>query len=277
MAMSAGTRERIVAAVSAGATFLATAQEFGVSRSAVAGVIGRLRRASIEEGAVKPLLPAFKPHPVKAWSEGDKAIVRQMWTEGENDPAIAKRLGRSSMSIASLRRTIGCMRPPTQTSRGEAWSAENDARMRELNGRGLTDAEIGLIMGRTAESVSKRRKRLGIAGHVPRWGDKAFREQRVRASRIVGEHFARKAETIPMPPHVDVWEAFETLRGCRFISGDPKADAMSFCNEPRNGASSYCAAHHGVVYGGPTFDEPAPARPMTRMQLRAHAYPEAAE
>ncbi len=277
MAMSAETRQRIVESVTGGATFLATAQAFGVSRSAVAGVIGRLRRASIEEGSVKPLLPAFKPHPVKAWSEDDKAIVRQMWTEGENDPAIAKRLGRSSMSIASLRRTIGCMRPPTQTSQGVAWSPDNDARMRELNAGGLTDAEIGLIMGRSAESVSKRRKRLGIAGHVPRWGDKAFREQRVRASRIAGEHFAKRAETIPMPPHVDVWEAFETLRGCRFISGDPKTNAMSFCNEPRKGASSYCAAHHGVVYGGPTFDEPAPARPMTRMQLRAHAYPEAAE
>jgi hypothetical protein len=51
---------------------------------------------------------------------------------------------------------------------------------------------------------------------------------------------------------------------------------MSFCNEPRKGSSSYCAAHHGVVYGGPTIDEPAPARPMTRMQLRASVVAEQA-
>ena len=109
------------------------------------------------------------------------------------------------------------------------WTPEEDTRLLELRGWGLSTRRIATALGRTPSSVENRAYRL-------RW--------RIEAETTAVEDKARERwRVVPrtVPP----------ARTCQYI-GDQGDDprGWSYCGRPCMEGRSYCAEHSAICYDG---------------------------
>jgi GcrA cell cycle regulator len=52
----------------------------------------------------------------------------------------------------------------------------------------------------------------------------------------------------PAPPRGKITIAKLYLHHCRWPFGDPRSPSFRYCGKPREGESSYCAAHNAIAY-----------------------------
>lgn len=91
-----------------------------------------------------------------------------------------------------------------------------------------TAREIGLLIGKTRNSVCGKVNRLGLSGK-PNVSGKALREPK---SPVVAA----------LPPPARRRTDWATTEGCQFLDGDPRE--RNFCGLPRHPDSPYCAEHY---------------------------------
>lgn len=119
----------------------------------------------------------------------------------------------------------------------------NPVRLRSLLiDQGMTYDQAAEALGTTRNVVSGRAKRLGI---VKGTGTGGIQRRTIHGRSVKKKRVAEQAEQPqprdPKEPH-----------GCRFIHGEvgQPGKSWSYCQaEPHKPGSSWCAHHHGIVYG----------------------------
>jgi GcrA cell cycle regulator len=169
---------------------------------------------------------------------------------------------------------------------GSIWSAESEARLKEMWSKGFTGSQIAAELGRTRNAVIGKVNRLGISdqkGFFTPSGPKplSLKPRNIRAREL---RAARKAGVAPPPIETTVKkvkrvEALKTevrvealkkitpdfsfpesrrvsiieLRNihCRFPLGDPAVDGFCYCGADRESLGPfqpYCAGHAAIAY-----------------------------
>lgn len=116
--------------------------------------------------------------------------------------------------------------PTTQNLRGRDWTPEENARLVELAGEGLSAVMIGEAMGRSKSAVLGRLFRLG----VPLQSSGAMKR-------------AARARPVQVPP-----EQVDRRTGCSYVIGDVADPDWRYCHKPVFKGSSWCETHYAKVF-----------------------------
>lgn len=134
------------------------------------------------------------------------------------------------------------------------WSPEQDARLRELWGNGLTASRIKELMGlRTRSQVIGRVHRLELAARptpIKPASELSRANSRKRAKQFKLAFPREAKETVPL--QVPVARTIPVKMGpvtkCQWIDGDPKHRDYCFCNKPTLAGYSWCEGHYLRVF-----------------------------
>lgn len=103
--------------------------------------------------------PEPEPEPQKRepkhWGEVEKDYLRKAYALGQSDVEIAADLGRTIDSISNMRRKLGLSGVGARR-----WTKDEDKRLKRLVAKGLTAAEIGKLMNRSADGVAGRKAKI---------------------------------------------------------------------------------------------------------------------
>lgn len=192
----------------------------------------------------------------RLWTAQEVAIFDKMTKQGKDHHAIAERLGRSHVSVmrksAELKRPVVAPKP-----RSDGWSAEQEARLKEMRQAGVSQADIASALGRTKNAVIGACYRLGITLPKPERlavakAPKPKAEPRVRVLSI-----RKTVERVPVPERPECltpgWNGFVTFfaleqHHCRWPIGNVGADDFKFCGARALDDRSYCAHHYHVAH-----------------------------
>lgn len=117
--------------------------------------------------SVKPRAPKQRTVPAAIrpdspqWPADTVARLRTMRARGLTAAEIAVVLGKTESAVA-----MKCARlhiPSTASLTAQAWTMEQDQRLRDMYGRGFTAIQIAKAMGRTLKSVYGQMYRLGLS------------------------------------------------------------------------------------------------------------------
>ena len=98
------------------------------------------------------------------WIAADDRVLRELYEAGVTLRAIGERLNRSEQAVSERRRVIGM---PTRPRIPE-WTPTEDALLRAAAGRGFPASAVAQHLGRPAEQVRRRTRRLVGARSAPR-------------------------------------------------------------------------------------------------------------
>jgi GcrA cell cycle regulator len=164
-------------------------------------------------------------------------VIAEALGEGFTRNAVIGMLRRMNvkLKIAPGRRAETIMTKPE-------WTAERVETIKSLWGTGLSAAQIASRLG---ASLS----RSAVLGKVHRLGLPRATEPRRTLGRpaVTSKPATPKAETPPAGLFLGVKMENLTRTHCRYPEGDPVID-ITFCGQPRDGASSYCAHHRKIVW-----------------------------
>ena len=133
-----------------------------------------------------------------------------------------------------------------------AWTAEQDAKMREMLTGGYSFAVIGNAVNRSRCAVAGRAMRLGLT-----------KDPIPKEPKNVPKPIAKPQQRITMPVFKKIQEVIKSEivangvsivdlehHHCRFVVGKGQDGLARYCGEPHKAGSSYCAEHHSIIYTG---------------------------
>ena len=121
----------------------AIARELGISKAAVFRQARRL---------------ALPPRRVNAWPRSRVATLRTLWRSGLSMAAIGRQLGVSGSRVFAKAHELGF--PPRSPRPQATWHPERVAKLRALQRKGLSLAEIGQGLGVSERAVECKIRRL---------------------------------------------------------------------------------------------------------------------
>lgn len=188
------------------------------------------------------------------WSAADIEILLEMRAAGESAPAIARRLGRTVGAVYAEAKKAGSTVMVRKT-----WTGEETAMLRELYGKGFSEALIAGKMNRTPCSVRARVELLGLAAEFAsrrpgesrpgdRPGDRHKEKRRPAHCRPAGH--ARRAH---VPGEHGSWSHAEMDMLAALSGTVTLKEAASRVGRPLSGVRAK-ARHLGVVFILPRKD-----------------------
>ena len=163
----------------------------------------------------------------RKWTEEEVATLKQMWTGGVRVPIIAETLGRTASATSVKAHDLGLekRRRPTTKRHGPdpTWTETEIDVLRMLWPKGYRAKTIGERIGKSANAVLAKARRLGLGEH-----DLSVRRNDRPITLVAGP--------IARPKH------------CQFPMGHPGDSDFAFCGAAVQQGSSYCPAHHSTCY-----------------------------
>lgn len=137
------------------------------------------------------------------------------------------------------------------------WADEDKKRLATLVGEGQTLGQIGVVLGRSRNSIAGMMNALGLKSQSGKvFSDKPI--NRKRKNTYTAKEFLAEAkqEAKPMPALTIVrpQEATKDPYGsstCQWPIGHPNAEEFRFCGDARTQGKPYCQAHCDIAYRKP--------------------------
>ena len=121
-----------------------------------------------------------------------------------------------------------------------AWTQSEDDKIKELLQRGNSFGVIGKVLNRTRNSVIGRAHRLGLAKFVP---EEKLAEIEAKEEAIIKAPQKVEEPIVEGPTIVELSHS-----QCLFSVGRNRNGELTFCGEPIQINSRYCADHHRIAY-----------------------------
>lgn len=160
---------------------------------------------------------------LRTWSMEQEALLRELFPQGKHEwlrQQINARTGGSfsKNAIIGKCRKLGLVKNPNKTIEGRKRAAEQRRK--------------------TGDIFGSIRKSITGSAHIPRGPVP-------KAAKLLVKHFDRYASD----SHLGVSFFDLEPQHCRFPKGD--GIAATYCGQPVQGESSYCAHHHALCYTKP--------------------------
>ena len=125
-----------------------------MSNAAIAGELG-VSKGAVFRQARRLALP---PRRLNAWPRSRVATLRALWRRGLSMAAIGRQLGLSGSRVFAKVHELGF--PPRSPRPHATWHADRVAKLRALQRKGLSLAEIGHGLGVSKRAVACKLSRL---------------------------------------------------------------------------------------------------------------------
>lgn len=243
--------ERLVAlclAIEAGATRIALAAKFGVTKNAISGKSHRLVVAGVLRSGVNPAV----------WAPDDPR--RSNVPTGRGIPPVDGPTLPPLPSDAAALRVSGPIPSPEGVS--PAWPADAIATLRRLRDEHKTDPEIGEFFGKSKNAIRNKARRLGLPVNPLPGSAGRPRSATPAPKRLTPAALNRPLRTVPKPRPVgaspDVREIPRVPRytppverhgrvvECSWPIGEPGTRDFRFCDQPSERGCSYCEEHNRI-------------------------------
>jgi hypothetical protein len=126
------------------------------------------------------------------------------------------------------------------------WSAEDDARVKELIGAGKSFNEVAITLGKTRNAIAGRAQRLGLCNPTPR----LHAPKKARLHPLAVNSNTPKSSNAPAPeiPVTDGEFLFDLrINQCRWPVGE-RNGAQTFCGAECKPGRAWCDGHHLRAY-----------------------------
>ena len=99
---------------------------------------------------------------VTIWTPAEDAQLIDLRAINTNMTDIARVMGRRLPSVKARVARLGLSRSTNHGTNPYAWTAKQDIALREMFAAGMTDPDMGRVLGRNAKAISRRRRGLGL-------------------------------------------------------------------------------------------------------------------
>ncbi len=139
------------------------------------------------------------------------------------------------------------------------WSAEDDARVKDLIGAGSSFRDVATALGKTRNAVAGRVQRLGLCHKTPRSNlptdarprpDKVviLKSQQLKYERPVATNLNTREELADPSVRIEgVFLVDLRINQCRWPVGD-RDGSQTFCASPCTSGIPWCGAHQLRAY-----------------------------